>query len=179
MPLYKADKIKLVEDYKKMIQNAKWIVVFSYDKIPVNEINMIRKDMYKLEAIYKVIKKRIFLRAIKEVGYEQVWEDILTDAVSVLFMPTEDIQPLKKIDNYKKAWKKERKEYIINYIGWWFEGKWQWVDYVNVLATLPSKEELISKAMYMFKYPIQGFVSVNSNILSSFVRVLDQIKDKK
>ena len=50
---------------------------------------------------------------------------------------------------------------------------------MTVLATLPSKEELISKAMYMFKYPIQGFVSVNNNILSSFVRVLDQVKDKK
>ena len=46
--------------------------MFSYDKIPVNEINMIRKDIYKLEAKYKVIKKRIFLRAIKDVGYEQV-----------------------------------------------------------------------------------------------------------
>jgi ribosomal protein L10 len=47
------------------------------------------------------------------------------------------------------------------------------------LSSIPSKEELVGKFLYMVKYPIQGFVTVNKNVLTGFVRVLDQIKDKK
>jgi ribosomal protein L10 len=86
---------------------------------------------------------------------------------------------LKIVENYKKEWKKEKAPSKLNYLWGWFDGAWQDAEYVSVLASLPSKEELVWKFLYMVKYPLQGFVTVNSNLISWFVRVLDQIKDKK
>jgi ribosomal protein L10 len=64
-------------------------------------------------------------------------------------------------------------------LGGWFDKEWRGADYVKVLSQIPSKEELVWKFLYMVKYPIQGFVTVNKNLISWFVRVLDQIKEKK
>lgn len=117
-------------------------------------------------------------RSLTEAGYELESVDQLEGSVAVL-MYNEDIAPLKQIDTYLKSWKKEKKDYAIGYAGGWFEKSWQDGEYVKVLSTLPGKDELVSKLLYMLNYPLQGFAGVNNNILASFVRVLDQVKDKK
>lgn len=47
------------------------------------------------------------------------------------------------------------------------------------LADLPSRDELIAKALYLMNYPITGLVTVLSGVMKNFVVVLEQIRQQK
>ena len=178
MPLIKSDKIKLAKEYQEMVSDYSNVVVLSYDSIPVNEINKLRQEVGAVGWEYKVVKKRVLAKSLQDAGYELESVDKLEGSIAVL-MYNEDIAPLKQIDTFLKSWKKDKQKYMISYAGGWFDKSWEEGEYVKVLSTLPGKEELISKLLFMLNYPIQGFAWLGSNLLSSFVRVLDQVKDKK
>ena len=178
MALTKKEKVKLVKDYEQLLKDAENAIVVNYEAIPVSTSVAMRKEFKKAGALFKVVKKRVFAKAVQNLGYH-VDLDKLPNAIAVLFTTDDGIAALKVIENYKKEWKKEKLPTKMEYLGGWFEGVWKDVDYVKTLASIPSKEELVGKFLYMVKYPIQGFVTVNKNLLTGFVRVLDQIKDKK
>jgi len=178
MALTKKDKIRLLSEYEQLIKDSVNMVVLWYEAIPVSESVVMRKQFRNNWATYKVVKKKVFSRAIGG-----LWYDIdlskLPSSISILFLQDDWINSLKVIEGFKKIWKKGKSISKLEYLWGWFEWNWQDVEYVSILATLPSKEELIWKFMYMVKYPITWFVTVNSNLLSWFVRVLDQIKEQK
>jgi len=111
-----------------------------------------------------IIKKRIFLRALKDAGLEEVNVDTLDGAVFALYAHANEFGPLKVINKYLKEFKKANKGSELSFIGGWFEKKWQDGEYVNELANVPTKEELISKLCYLFNYPLQSFACVLSEI---------------
>ena len=178
MALTKKEKVQLVSDYEQLIKDADNMVVVNYEAIPVSASVAMRKQFRNEWALYKVVKKKVFALAAKNAGLD-VDVDNLTSSIAVLFLKWDGISALKVIEWYKKEWKKEKAPSKLNYLWGWFDWKWEDAEYVSVLATLPSKEELVWKFLYMVKYPLQGFVTVNSNLISWFIRVLDQIKDKK
>jgi len=47
------------------------------------------------------------------------------------------------------------------------------------VATLPSKEELIAKMLYLLQYPIQGLVTALEGIYRQLPVVLKQVADKE
>ncbi len=168
MAITKAIKAKLVNDYKKNVEWEKNVVVLKQFAIPVNEINKVRIELAKVGCKINVVKKRIFLNQMKDFGYGDVSLDILEWSAIVLYSYTDEFAWLKEIEKVRKLWKKAKAKYEIDYIGWWFDKEWKDASYVNSLATLPSKEELVSKLLYLMNYPLQ-----------SFVMALDQIKEKK
>lgn len=177
MALTRKDKIKLVKDYETLLKDTKNVIVLWYDCIPVSESIILRKQFRSQWALYKVVKKNVFARAVSNLGYE-VDLNKLTSSISVLFASNDGIENLKIIEEVKKQWKKDKATSKLEYLWWWFNWKWEDAEYVSTLAKLPSKQELVWKFLYMVKYPIQGFVTVNSNVIWNFVKVLDQIAKK-
>nr|NIS42419.1 hypothetical protein [Desulfuromonadales bacterium] len=47
------------------------------------------------------------------------------------------------------------------------------------MADLPSREELIAKALYLMKYPITGLVTTLNGVLRNTVVVLDAVRQQK
>jgi len=178
MALTKKEKVKLLNEYEQLIKDADNMVVVNYEAIPVSASVAMRKQFRNEQALYKVVKKKVFALAAEKAGLD-VDISNLASSVAVLFLQWDGISALKIVENYKKEWKKEKAPSKFAYLGWWFDWEWKDAEYVSVLATLPSKDELVGKFLYMVKYPLQGFATVNSNLISWFVRVLDQIKDKK
>ena len=77
------------------------------------------------------------------------------------------LAPLKVISDYAKVVKKEWLPYKIEYVGWWMEKVWKEWSYVSEIANLPSKEELISKLLFLFKYPATTFAKVIDEVAKS------------
>lgn len=67
-----------------------------------------------------------------------------------------------------KVLKKAKRDYQFTYVGGWYEKGWKDAMYVETLAGLPSKEELLGKFLFLLKYPIQ-----------SFAATLKQVAEKK
>jgi len=81
----------------------------------------------------------------------------------------DEYAPLKVINKYQKEFKKSKDlDTNFEFLGGWFNKEWKDADYVNELANIPSREELLSKLVWIFNYPVQSLTSV-----------LDQIAKKK
>ena len=60
-----------------------------------------------------------------------------------------------------------------------FEGRVLSLAETKVLASIPGKEELLSKLVFLLMSPISGFHGVLHNTLGGFVRVLNAVKEKQ
>lgn len=170
MAMLKAQKIELAKRYLESVKGARNAVVLQHEWITVNDINAIRMDVAEQEGNLEVVKKRVFLKSV-EGSYEWLTLDQLPGAIIVLYSYNEADQhaPLKVISKIKKEWKKDKKKKAtIDYVWAWYDGEWQWVDYVSEIADLPSKEELVGKFLFLLNHPI-----------SSFARVLNAIAEKQ
>jgi len=176
MTITKEKKQQLLAKYTKDLSGAKTAVIVQQKGVPVNIANKIRMEIKTNEGEMNIIKKRIFLRALKDAGLEDVKVDVLEGPVFALYSHENEFGPLKVINKYLKEFKKENKGSAFSFIGWRFEKKWQGGEYVNELANVPTKEELLSKLCYLFNYPLQSFACVVSEVAKKNDGAVEEVK---
>jgi len=164
MAITKDKKKELLKGYVAELKNAWTTYVINQNAIPVNVATQIRKEIKTSDAKINVVRKRIFLKAVEEAGFEAVDLSNLEGAVVAIFAKSEDFSPLKVISKYNKEFKVKSPASSFNFLGGWDETKWKDAAYVTELANIPSKEELISKFLWLLKYPVQSFACVLSEI---------------
>jgi len=164
MAITKDKKKELLKGYVAELKNAWTTYVINQNAIPVNVATQIRKEIKTSDAKINVVRKRIFLKAVDEAGFEAVDLSNLEGAVVAIFAKSEDFSPLKVISKYNKEFKVKSPASSFNFLGGWDETKWKDAAYVTELANIPSKEELISKFLWLLKYPVQSFACVLSEI---------------
>lgn len=179
MTITKAKKDQLLAKYKNDLSGSANAVIVKQTGIPVTLANKIRMELKTADGEMNIIKKRIFLKALKDAGLEEVNVDTLDGAVFALYAHENEFGPLKVINKYLKEFKKENKGSEFSFIGWWFEKKRQGGEYVNELANVPTKEELISKLCYLFNYPLQSFACVTSEIAKKLEAWSPKVEEKK
>lgn len=164
MAITRQKKEELIKDYIKDIQNCDNLVIVQQSWINVPDATKIRKSMFWIWWKFNVIRKRLFLRALKEAWYEQIKLEDLDWSVVALYATWDQYWPLKIINKFLKEYKKDKKESSFSFLWWWFDKKWYNGEYVYDLANMPTKEELISKLAYIFNYPLQWFAGVLDQI---------------
>ncbi len=168
MALTRKEKGKVIDEYKKLLQDAKNVIVMEQSSIPVNDVVNLRKWAAVGGGKLKVVKKRLFLRALEESGYENVAREDLSWSVMVLFSLDDEYAPLKSVAKQIKSWQKEGKEFGLKFLGWWYEKAWKDAQFVDTIASMPTKDELLGQFAYLLNYPLQ-----------SFAYALDQIAKQK
>lgn len=158
MALKRKDKEQLVENYKQIGQWVKNIIVLKQHWLPVNEINKVRMDITDVSWRLIVVKKRIFLKYMKENWFQEIDLSNLQWSVVALYAYEDEYAPLKVVSKYSKLWDKEKLEYWYEYLGWWFDNEWRDAQYIKTMADMPSKEELVGKLLWLMNYPMQGLV---------------------
>lgn len=176
MTITKEKKHQLLAKYKSDLSGATNAVIVKQSWIAVTVANQIRMDLKTADGEMNIIKKRIFLRALKDAGLEEVNVDTLEGAVFALYAHDNEFGPLKVINKYLKDFKKANKGAEFSFIGGWFEKKWQNAEYVNELANVPTKEELIAKLCYLFNYPLQWLAVALNEIAKKSGEVVEEVK---
>jgi ribosomal protein L10 len=67
-----------------------------------------RKDVLAVEGKYNVIRKNLFLLALKEAGYEDVAESDLEGSVVVLYANGDEYGPMKVVNKYAKEFSADK-----------------------------------------------------------------------
>lgn len=168
MAITRQKKEELIKDYIKDLKDSDNLVIVQQSWIVVNDSNKIRRSVMDIWWKFNVLRKRLFLKAIKEAWYEEIKLENLNWSVIALYANWDQYGPLKVVNKFLKEYKKDAKKSSFSFLWWWFEKKWYNGEYVDELANMPSKEELISKLAYIFNYPLQWFAGV-----------LDQISKKQ
>jgi len=173
MAVTKEKKDQVLADLVEKMKGAKSVVFSKFNKFTVKDMDKLRKKLEDEGVSYKVAKKTLIKLAAKQAGYGDIPKDAMEGNVAVAFSMKDEVAAARII--YQVSKKNEG----LTLLGSIFEGKLLSVADTKVLATLPGKQELLTKLVFVMKSPIQGFHGVLKNTVSGLVRVLNGIKDKK
>lgn len=165
-------KQSLVEEIKSKIENSQALVLVDYRGLNVEQLNDLRSLYRKAGVDYKVYKNTMMTFAFKELGLDGM-EEFLAGPSAVAFSNEDPISAAKITEEFAK--KNEALEIKAGVV----EGKIIDVAGVKALATLPSKEELLAKALGSMNAPIQGFVNVLNGTMKGLVVALNAIAEQK
>ena len=163
------------EEVKKLTDKLEKAVSFyitDFTGLNANSMNRLRRKFSHNNFDYFVVKNTVLKRASDKLGFEKVL-NILDGPNSITISYDDPIGPAKIINDFYK----ETKHLIVKIC--YIEGKWFSKEEVTKLASLPSREVLIGKLVYIINSPINQFVCLLRNLLCNFVRVVDEIKKVK
>ena len=116
----------------------------------VTSVTDLRKKMREEDVEYVVAKKTLLSRSAKEAGFDVDFSG-MEGMIAVAFAHGDEMAPMKVIGDAGK-------EQPIKLVGGIFDGAVVDATYVNELAKLPSKSELLTQLLYMLNGPSGAFV---------------------
>lgn len=154
-------KVEAVAVLVEKIKRAQSIVLVDYEGIKVKEETQLRKALREAGGEYLVAKNRLFKIALKEAGVEDSFDDILEGTTSFAFGYDDVVAPAKVMNEVSKA---NAKAKIFNIKGGYLTGKRVSEAEVIALASLPSREQLLSMVLNGMLGPVRklayGLVAV-------------------
>ncbi|MGB4609058.1 MAG: 50S ribosomal protein L10 [Saccharofermentanales bacterium] len=144
-----AQKATIVEDVKVKFEAAVSAVIVDYRGLTVEEVTSLSKELRDAGVEMRVIKNSILSRAAKAAGLEGL-DEVFAGPTAIAFSNEDVVAPAKIIANFaKNAEALEIKGGII-------EGKVSTVEEINALASLPSREGLLSMLLSVLQAPVRN-----------------------
>lgn len=154
-------KQPIVDEIKENIKDAQSVVLVDYRGLTVAQDTQFRKTMREAGVIYKVYKNTMVKRAIDGTAFDSLKDD-LEGPTAVVISKTDATAPARIASNFAKDNPElELKSGVVE--GVYYDAKG-----INVIAKIPSREELLSKFLGSIQSPI-----------ANFARVIKQIADAK
>ena len=153
-------KQPIVQEISEQIKDAQSVVVVDYRGLTVAEDTQLRKQLREAGVAYKVYKNTLVNFAIKGTEFESL-SDVLEGPNAFAISTTDATAPARVIAKFAKtAPALEIKAGVV-------EGTFYDADGMKAIATIPSREELLSKFLGSIQSPI-----------TNFARVINQIAEK-
>ena len=156
-------KVQVVADIVEKLKGAQSMVVCSYSGLTVEQVTNLRKLCREQEVHYCVLKNRLVLRALQELGINGL--DHLLEGPNAFVFSTKDVTNAPKIVN---DFIEKNKLTSLEIKGGLMGTEVLDAAGVKALAALPSREELLATMVGCLVSPV-----------SSLVAVLDEIAEKK
>lgn len=107
MAISKDKKKQLLQEYAGKLSGANSVVVVQQSAVQVNNMNAIRKELHAVGVELSIVRKRLFMRAAREAGLQDVDLGDLTGSVAVLYADANEMSALKTVSKFAKQFKKE------------------------------------------------------------------------
>ena len=167
-----ARKEAAVQELRDRLAGSQNLFLTDFAGLSVEEITKLRGELRKDGSTYAVVKNTLFKRAAGE-DIAALLESHLHGPTGIVFAGADPVAPAKAIKQFADDSKK------LGIKAGYVDGKYVDATQVNVLASLPSKSELIAKLVGSLASPLRGLVTVLSGNQSGLVRVLNQIREQK
>src|SRR5271154_6377224 len=173
MPVSKAKKKEQVEKLSADLKGVSSAVVATYTKLTVAQDYELRKALRGVGAKYQVVKNTLAERAGKGTKIEGGLTN-LAGVTSIAYTTGDPVAMAKALTKYAK----DTPEFTFK-VGV-VEGRVITIKEIEALASMPSKEELYSKLLFLINSPAQRLVTVMSAVGRNLAVVVDQgVQQKK
>lgn len=169
----KQQKELTLNELAEQLGKAKSVVFADFKGLTVKDATDFRNKARKENVGVVVAKKTLMRLAFKNAGYEGVDPSELQGALVMVAGFDDEVAPAK----LAAAFAKEHE--ALKIVAGVLERKLVDASAIKALATLPSKPELIAKAIGSIRAPLSGLVNVLSGNLRGLVNVLNAVKDQK
>jgi large subunit ribosomal protein L10 len=173
MAVTKAKKTEQVEKLSKDLKNVTNLVVTTYTKMTVAQDYELRKALRGAGAKYQVVKNTLAEKAAKGTKVEGALKD-LAGVTSIAYTTGDPVAMAKALTKYAK----DTPEFTFK-VGV-VEGRVVTIKEVEALATMPSKEELYSKLLFLLNAPAQRLATAINAVPRNLAVVINQgVQEKK
>ena len=167
-----AKKETTIEELKQRISASPNMFFTDYAGLTVAEITKLRGELRKDGNTYAVVKNTLFKIAAGDELAKQV-EGFLAGPTAIVFSGADPVAPAKTLKLFSDATKP------VTVKAAYIDGRLVDKAQVAVLASLPSKTELLARLVGSLASPMRGLVTVLSGNQSGLVRVLNALREKK
>ena len=168
-------KYELVDALKEKLSKTKAVFVGEYRGMTVAQSTALRKKVREAGGELKISKNTLFKIAMKEVGLNELPEDIMKGPNIFALCYDDPVAVAKVLKEYAND--KTQKAFILK--GGLLETQQLNLAQLMALADLPSKEVMRGQVVRTIAAPLSGLVNVLSGTMRNFVTCLAQIRDQK
>jgi large subunit ribosomal protein L10 len=155
------------------LSNSKSAMVVSFNKVTVNKDQEFRNQLRDAGAKYQVVKNTIARLAVKGTPYENASE-YFKGVTAIAWTENDPVVLSKAVSKFVKD-----NADLFTFKAGVVEGRVLDLKQVEAIASLPSKEELISKLLFVINAQAQRIATVINAVPRNLAVVIKQIGDQK
>ena len=171
MSLNRQEKAIVIEEVTTQVAKAQSIVVAEYRGLDVASVTVLRKKARESGVYLRVLKNSLARRAVVGTPFEAL-SSKLTGPL-IYGISADPVNAAKVLS----AFAKDNDKLVIKAGA--LPNSVLDVNGVKALATMPSREELLSKLLGTMQAPIAQFVRTLNEVPTKFVRGLAAVRDQK
>ncbi len=171
MGLKLSEKQAVVSEIAGVVAGASVIVLAEYRGLEVGNITVLRKQARESGVYLRVLKNTLARRAVEGTSFALLADKMVGPLI--YGMSTDPVAAAKVLNGFAKDNDKLviKAGAMANYL--------MDVNGVKALATMPSREELLSRLLGTMQAPIAQFVRTLNEVPTKFVRGLAAVRDAR
>jgi large subunit ribosomal protein L10 len=168
----KQQKNEEIEMLRREFQESPNALLVGFQGIKVGDDERLRRELRQANLSYRVVKNTLAMRAAEGTPMEQV-KDNFTGATAIALSKNDPVTLAKVLSK----WAKESP--IFKFKAGVVEGRVIEVKDIDALANMPSKEELVSKIMFLINSGAQRLAVATAGVSRNLAVVIDQVRAQK
>lgn len=169
----KEEKAERIKQMQVLVKNSSAMFLVDYRGVNVADINKLRSNFRKDGINYKVLKNTLFKKALEQVGGYEKFNSQLVGMTGVAFAGENFVAPAKIIKKYFDESKK------FTFKGCYIESAFYGADQLDIIASMPTKEEIMAGIVGSIAAPASGIVGSINAVIRDLVSVIDEVGKKK
>jgi large subunit ribosomal protein L10 len=163
----KREKQLLLDEMKEQIQQSESFIVTQYQHLNGERAHEFRREIAKLGGYFEVVRKRMFLEAVRRVGIE-FEADQLPGHIGLVLGAKDPFEATKVVMKFSGA-----NQESFQLVGGFVEGQKTSREEIQRLALLPGKDQMRSELLGLFCAPASGVLGVMEAIMTDVVSCID------
>ncbi|MBP8194632.1 MAG: 50S ribosomal protein L10 [Azonexus sp.] len=144
------DKKAVVAEVSAQVANAQTVVIAEYRGIEVTDLTVLRRKARESGVYLRVLKNTLVRRAVAGTSFAGLADQMVGPLI--YSVSTDPVAAAKVLNDFAKT-----NDKLVLKAGS-YAGKVLDKAGVQALASIPSREELLSKLLYVMQAPVAGFV---------------------
>ncbi len=161
------EKQILLDEIKEQMDKFPSFVIMRHIGLTANTVSDFRRSVFKMGGNVEFVRKRVLVKAAEAAGVDLKLE-MLPGHIGLVFANKDPVELTKYVFQFSKD-----NDPAVEVIGGRFEGKLYNASQVEMLSTLPSKDEMRAQFLATLEAPMAQTLSVMDAVLTSVVYCLD------
>ncbi|MDT4832790.1 50S ribosomal protein L10 [Achromobacter agilis] len=171
MSLNRQEKAVVIEEVSAEVAKAQSIVIAEYRGLDVASVTVLRKTARESGVYLRVLKNSLARRAVAGTAFEPLAEQLTGPLIYGI--SADPVAAAKVLAGFSKS-----NDKLVIKAGS-LPNSLLTQEGVKALATMPSREELLSKLLGTMQAPIAQFVRTLNEVPTKFARGLAAVRDQK
>ena len=167
-------KVELVEELSEKIKMSSALYFTKYTGMNVEQASDLRQSFTDNSVEFVVSKNTLTKLAAEKAGLDKdMFNEFLSGQIAIAYAGDDPTAPAKVIKNFSKE------NECLEVVGLYFDGELYSPEKYKQIASLPSREELLTKFVVALNYPMTSVLYSLKSSMTSLVNALNNLKEQK